>query len=242
MHCFDNLTGKHFVIILFVALGIAVSQPARAQITAEDFQELKKVFLLHPADYTHYQSLQMLRGTQYELLSAGQRNEIRQLLNKSTFSKIKNYPTGEPGARIVITGIVSDKNSNPVALAKIIVFQTDASGNYAPQDSKTKRMSESDARLYGVLQTDNEGRYELIAIHPGSYPLKYEGRFIPQHIHFNVSAKGVPVLKLQLAFEDDPVMKDRHWQTWAKDLGYPVVKLVSINGIPTGVCNIMLKK
>jgi protocatechuate 3,4-dioxygenase beta subunit len=233
---------KHFLIILFVALSTAVTQPARAQITAEDFQELKKVFLLHPADYTHYQSLQMLLSTQYELLSTGQRNEIRQLLNKSTFSKIKNYPTGEPGTRIVITGIVSDKKSRPVAMAKIIVFQTDASGNYAPQDSKTKRMSESDARLFGVLQTDNEGRYELSAIRPGSYPFKYEGRFIPQHIHFNVSAKGGTELKLQLVFEDDPVMRDPRWQKWAKYLGYPVVKLVSINGIPTGVCNIILKK
>jgi protocatechuate 3,4-dioxygenase beta subunit len=231
---------KHFFFILFVLLSAAVTQPARAQIAAEDFQELKKVFLMHPADYTHYQSLQTLLSTQYELLSAGQRNEIRLLLNKSTFSKIKNYPTPEPGTRIVITGTIRDKKNKPIAGAKIYVFQADASGNYAPQDSKTKRMTESDARLYGVLQTDSQGRYELSAVHPGSYPIKYEGRFIPQHIHFNVSAKGVKELKLQLAFDDDPAMRDPHWQKWAKDLGYPVIRLVS-NGIPTGVCNIVLK-
>jgi protocatechuate 3,4-dioxygenase beta subunit len=232
---------RFFKILLFVGVFAAGILPIRAQITAEDFPELKKVFLLQPTDYTNYQNLHTLLSSQYELLSVGQRNEIRQLLNQSNFSKIKNYPSNEPGTRIIIKGTVTDKNLRPVAGAKIIVFQTDASGNYAPQDSKTKRMSESDARLYGVLHTDHQGRYELSAIHPGSYPIKYEERSIPQHIHFNVSVKGKTELKLQLAFEDDPAMKDPHWQAWVKEMKFPFIKLVSKNGIPSGVCNVMLK-
>src|SRR6478752_4682814 len=147
---------RFFKILLFVGVFAAGILPIRAQITAEDFPELKKVFLLQPTDYTNYQNLHTLLSSQYELLSVGQRNEIRQLLSQSNFSKIKNYPPNEPGTRIIIKGTVTDKNLKPVAGAKIIVFQTDASGNYAPQDSKIKRMSESDARLYGVLHTDHQ--------------------------------------------------------------------------------------
>ena len=183
----------------------------------------------------------MLLFAQFELLSLGQRNEIRQLLNQSSFSKIKNYPPDELGLKITIKGTIKDKNAKTIAGAKVIVFQTDAKGNYAPQDGSTKRMSESDARLYGVLRTDNAGQYELYAIHPGSYPVQYEGRYIPQHIHFNVSAKGFRELKLQIAFKDDPAMKDPQWQAWAKDQKFPVVELVSVNGVATGMCNIILK-
>ena len=228
-------------ILLCATLFTSGIQSAGAQITAEDFPELKKVFQLNPTDYTNYQNLINLLGSQYEMLSVGQRSEIRQLLNQSTFSKIKNYSPNEPGTRIIIKGTLTDKKKKSVAGAKIIVFQTDGSGNYAPQDAKSKRMSEADARLYGVIRTDSQGRYELSAIHPGSYPIKYEGRFIPQHIHFNISAKGVSELKLQLAFADDPAMKDPYWKAWAKDLGFPVITLISNNGIPTGVCNIVLK-
>lgn len=168
--------------------------------------------------------------------------EVRDVLNKfGTWSSIQLCDKNEPGRPIKLTGRITDENENPV-LVKITIYHTDVNGSYAPQDATNHRMSENDPRLYGSIQTDKDGNYSLGTIHPGSYPMLYEGRHMPQHIHFNIVAKGYQNQNLQIAFDDDPAMNDKHWQDWAKELKYPIVKLESTGRINSGVLNIKLKR
>jgi protocatechuate 3,4-dioxygenase beta subunit len=95
-----------------------------------------------------------------------------------------------------------------------IFFQTDSRGYYTPFDSAQNKMGEPDARLFGFLKTDANGNFEIHTIRPASYPKKYEGRTIPQHIHNNITAKGYANQNLQMVFDDDPAMND-YWRQWA---------------------------
>ena len=148
----------------------------------------------------------------------------------------------ELGRQIKLTGRITDENNTSVLLAKITIYQADVNGYYAPQDATTHHMSEHDPRLYGSILTGKDGAYSLGTIHPGTYPILYEGRHIPQHIHFNIAAKGFQSQHLQIVFYDDPAMKDKHWLDWAAALEYPVVKLDNTGSVSTAVLNIKLKR
>jgi protocatechuate 3,4-dioxygenase beta subunit len=214
-----------------------------AQSASADLRQFEKQFLLDPANYKNYENLSALLSSQYGSLKQEERSHIRDLLSeKSSFSKIAVGPQNEPGDRITIKGSVTGADGKPAGDVRIVVFQTDAQGYYAPSDSKSKHMSEGDARLFGVLKTDRQGRFELNTIHPGSYPIKYEGRLIPQHIHFNLYARGTPELKIQVAFDDDPAMEDPHWRHWAEQNQFPVVRLIKAGAVRTGTCVLMLTR
>ena len=71
---------------------------------------------------------------------------------------------------------------------------------------------------------------------------KYNGRLIPQHIHFNINAKGYSNQNLQIAFEDDPAMKDIYWKEWAAKANYPIIKIAMKENIGMGNLNIHLIK
>lgn len=103
-------------------------------------------------------------------------------------------------------------------------------------------MSEHDPRLFGSIRTEKDGNYTLTTIHPGTYPNVYQGRYIPQHIHFNIVAKGYVNQNLQIAWEDDPAMKDIYWRDWAKETKYPIVKLEETGITRNAVLNIKLKR
>lgn len=103
----------------------------------------------------------------------------------------------EPGPRCVAHGRVVDAEGRPVAGAELYVYQTDARGWYAAEAPHIGVNSgdQRHARLFGVVRTDADGRYELRTIRPGGYPRTD----LPAHIHFEV--KG---LVTEILFEDDP--------------------------------------
>lgn len=89
-----------------------------------------------------------------------------------------------PGTRVVIAGRVVTIDGAPVKGAWLDFWQADASGRY---DNKGHR-------LRGHQYTDNEGRYRLETVLPGSYP----GR--TPHIHAKLAAPNRPTLTTQLYF------------------------------------------
>lgn len=229
---------KHCIASVGVCLCIA---GLSCQTINSDLKKLEQAYLLQPKVYQNYQNLQWILVSKYEALTPDQRRSIRSLLNKSSFSAIVLCPATEVGKKIIIKGTITN-GTTPITSARIVVFQTDNRGCYAPNDAETKRMSESEARLYGALLTNEKGEFEIQTIHPGTYPFQVEGRFIPQHIHINISAEGYSSVSLQMAFEDDPAMKDSHWQRWARDLKFPVVKLNRVEGVLKGTVKIILEK
>jgi protocatechuate 3,4-dioxygenase beta subunit len=175
---------------------------------------------------TVYDSLHFLVAEHYLQLTPQERDDIRHLLEQQTQGSFEKLNTNqEKGTKITIKGRVLDAHQKPIPRARLSIFHADAKGYYAPTDSVLKKMNEADPRLFGFLTTDAAGNYSFQTVRPASYPTKYNGRFIPQHIHINCTAKGYKALNIQMAFEDDPAMQDTYWQKWAKQQNYPVVKL-----------------
>lgn len=214
---------------------------------AQSFQpriaQLEKTFLANPTDYHQYENLSFLVSEHYIKLSIAERKEIRDFLSANArFANIHIPPPKEAGQLITIKGTVKNINGIPLKNIKLFVFHTDARGYYAPTDSATKRMNEPDARLFGYVTTDKDGNYVFETIHPGTYPNKYEGRYIPQHIHIQIVEKGYEPFSIQMAFEDDPAMKDKYWKDWAVKQKFPVTRLVKSGNILTGNYDIVLTK
>jgi len=229
-------------ICFFVAI-IFFSVTTYSQQYQPRIRQLEKSFLAKPTDYTNYENLCLLVSEHYTQLNIAERKEIRDFLSVNAhFSNIHIVPPKEPGQPITIKGTVKDAKGNPLKNIRLFIFHTDARGYYAPTDSATKRMNEPDPRLFGYVTTDKDGRYTFETIHPGTYPNKYEGRFIPQHIHIQIVEKGYEPFSIQMAFEDDPAMKDQYWKDWAVKQKFPVTRFIRTGNILTGNYDIILVK
>ncbi len=212
-----------------------------AQTYRQRIQLLEQTFLSKPSDYIHYQNLSLLITEHYTQLTIAERKEVRDFLSAHAhFSTIHIPPAKETGQPIIIKGTVKNVKGVPLPNSKLFIFHTDARGYYAPTDSASKRMNEPDPRLFGYVITDKDGRYSFETIHPGTYPNKYEGRYIPQHIHIQIVEKGFEPFSIQMAFEDDPAMKDKYWKDWAIKQKFPVTKLIRSGNILTGNYDIVL--
>jgi protocatechuate 3,4-dioxygenase beta subunit len=110
-------------------------------------------------------------------------------------------PAGEAGPRLKVTGVVyAADGRTPVPGASVYVYQTDARGYYRPENA----MGNRDPRLMALLRTDASGRYSFTTIRPGSYP----GTRVPQHIHYEVAAKGHATRIFEIVFDDDPLVTE----------------------------------
>ncbi len=232
-------TTRAFVLCILQLLIISgYAQSFQSRIT-----QFEKAFLLNPTDHHSYENLSFLVSEHYIQLSIAERKEIRDFLSAhARFSTIHIPPTKEAGQPVIIKGTVKDTKGNPLKNIKLFVFHTDAKGYYAPTDSASKRMNEPDPRLFGYLVTDKDGKYSFGTIHPGTYPNKYEGRFIPQHIHIQIVEKGYEPFSIQMAFEDDPAMKDKYWKDWAIKQKFPVTRFTQTGNTLTGNYDIVLTK
>ncbi len=122
-------------------------------------------------------------------------------------SIMKIAADSEPGTRILITGIITDKNTGkPIPGVKIYAYQTDNNGYYSKNGTETGSRKWH-GRLHGWCVTDNEGRYEIHTIRPGRYP---EGRF-PAHIHWAVKLPGGMTTYLNdFVFSDDEYADEKY--------------------------------
>jgi len=201
--------------------------------------EAEQVLRQHPQDQNAWQQLYMLINEKYVKLTAGQRSDIRKVLEQyGIWSTGTLYTANEPGRKIIVKGRVVTADGKPIANASLHIFQTDSHGYYTPLDSVEKKMGEPDARLFCFLKTDANGNFEIHTIRPASYPIKYDGRTIPQHIHNNITAKGYTSKYLQMVFDDDPAMND-YWRQWATSNGFPVLKLN--NATPQRIATVEIK-
>ncbi|MFN0135523.1 MAG: hypothetical protein ACKVS9_05320 [Phycisphaerae bacterium] len=116
-------------------------------------------------------------------------------------SSIVMVAPDEPGPRMVVSGVVRARDGKPIRGALVYAFQTDAAGYYSPGG-----MDERNPRLFGYARTDEQGRYQLGTIRPGTYHNEPD---IDQHIHFELSAPGYKLKHARLGFSDDPVWTGR---------------------------------
>ncbi len=107
----------------------------------------------------------------------------------------------EPGTRMVVEGrVVASDGETPVAGATVFVFHTDDAGYYSPGG-----MDESDARLCGLMLTDETGRYRFETVKPAHYATGGP----PAHVHYRVWGPDLPRQSFSLNFEGDPLLGER---------------------------------
>jgi protocatechuate 3,4-dioxygenase beta subunit len=112
----------------------------------------------------------------------------------------------EPGDRMIVTGRALD-NGRPVAGVSNYAFHADADGLYA-RDGRPN--ADENARLFGTLRTDADGRYRYETIRPGGY------KDLAPHVHHVVNAAGYKPRLCDLWLADHPYFAHR------RDAGLPL--------------------
>lgn len=114
-------------------------------------------------------------------------------------SKVTVAGEEEPGEPLVVHGRVLGPDGEPLPDASVFVYQTGEDGIYGPEGNRNPR-------LRGYLRTDDEGRFEIRTIKPGSYP----GSSIAAHIHIHVAPPdGEPEQVGEIVFAGDPHLSER---------------------------------
>jgi protocatechuate 3,4-dioxygenase, beta subunit len=93
------------------------------------------------------------------------------------------------GTVLYLSGRVLADNGQPVAGAKVEIWQANAAGRYAhPNDENLAAPLDEKFNGFAVTTTDGQGRYAFKTVRPAAYPAA-PGRWRPAHIHFSVTAK-----------------------------------------------------
>ena len=104
----------------------------------------------------------------------------------------------EPGERMIVSGAVFDSQGvKALSGVTVFIFQTDAAGYYSDGG-----MDETNARLCGLMVTDESGRYRFETIRPAHYATGGP----PAHIHYRVWGPGISRQSATLNFEGDPLL------------------------------------
>lgn len=108
-------------------------------------------------------------------------------------------PTNEPGPRLVLSGrVVTSDSRKPVPGVTVYAYHADASGRYH-KDANAR----TEARLAGVLRTNERGEYRIRTVMPGGSD---------PHLHVEVWAPNVPKVATEvdlhraMASSDTPVL------------------------------------
>ena len=107
------------------------------------------------------------------------------------------------GDVLVLQGRVVDPSGQPIAGARVEIWQTDAQGIYMhPGDGRTGQRDKS-FQFYGETQSVADGAFSFRTILPAAYA----GR--PRHIHAKITPPGGATLTTQFYFVNDAdVAKD----------------------------------
>jgi hypothetical protein len=136
----------------------------------------------------------------------------------------------EPGKELVILCKVLDAKGHAAAAAVVYAFQADAEGRY----TREAAMDEPHARIFGYVRADEQGRFEIHTIHPGLYPEREDvegpARFIPEHVHFEITMWDGSIHNFQLVFANSTRMQHGYWRQWAHDNGNPVASIQKVDG------------
>jgi catechol 1,2-dioxygenase len=116
------------------------------------------------------------------------------------------------GESMVVRGRILDTAGNPVAGARIDVWQANDEGFYDLQ----QKGIQPDFNLRGVFRTGAEGRYWFRGVKPKFYPIPDDGPvgkllrrlgrhpYRPAHLHFIIAAPGYKMLTTHIFDPDDP--------------------------------------
>ncbi|HEU0025984.1 MAG TPA: intradiol ring-cleavage dioxygenase [Ktedonobacterales bacterium] len=133
--------------------------------------------------------------------------------NSPRFAIGDDIAGGAPGEPCYMEGIVRALSGEPIANARIEVWQADEEGHYDVQVAGLPA-----PRGRGHLYSDGEGRYAFWSVRPSAYPIPNDGPvgdllaaanrspMRPAHVHFMITAPGYQTLVTHVFAEGDPYL------------------------------------
>lgn len=106
------------------------------------------------------------------------------------------------GQVVIVEGIVTDQNCEPVPGALVEIWQACATGKYNHISDPNPAPIDPNFQYWGKSVTNAEGKYRFRTIIPGAYPAG-AGWIRPPHIHFKISKIGYFELVTQMYFAGD---------------------------------------
>ncbi len=110
------------------------------------------------------------------------RSRLRDLLRaRPARGVLRMVAPDEPGTPLVLAGTVSNEDGRPIAGARVALYHTDAAGWYSAGTTDS-----DNPRLFGFVETGEEGRYRIRTVVPGAYADSGG----PMHVHIGYRADG----------------------------------------------------
>jgi protocatechuate 3,4-dioxygenase, beta subunit len=107
------------------------------------------------------------------------------------------------GQVIHVMGRVVNLQGQPVASARVEIWQANTYGRYNHPSDTNPAPLDPNFQGFAVLTTDAEGRYRFKTIKPGAYPAGPD-LIRPPHIHFEVTGR-INRLVTQMYFAGEPL-------------------------------------
>jgi protocatechuate 3,4-dioxygenase beta subunit len=147
------------------------------------------------------------------------------------------------GQVIRVEGRVLDEAGQPVQGALVDIWQANAQGRYQHEDDPATAPLDPNFQGWGMVKTDEQGRYAFTTIKPGAYSVDGDWSR-PPHIHFKISRRGYHELTTQMYFAGESLNDtDRLLRDVPEDRrGLLVVDFEEADGVPKGQFPIVLAK
>lgn len=149
------------------------------------------------------------------------------------------------GQVVIIQGVVTDQNCQPVPSVLVEIWQACHTGKYNHASDPNPAKLDPDFQYWGKAVTNARGEYRFRTIVPGAYPAG-NGWIRPPHIHYKVSKVGYMELITQMYFAGHELnMKDLYIQRLSPaDRAKVIVPLRRVQNLPhpVGNFNISIEK
>ena len=100
---------------------------------------------------------------------------------------LKGHSTRASGQVVEISGRVLDQKGNPIAGARLDLWQANAAGRYAHPADPAVAPLDPHFQGFASIVSDAKGDWRIVTIKPGGYDSPIGNR--PPHIHFDVRGK-----------------------------------------------------
>jgi protocatechuate 3,4-dioxygenase beta subunit len=141
------------------------------------------------------------------------------------------------GEVILVRGRVTDTNGQPLAGARVDIWQANNNGRYDHPDDPNPAPLDPNFQGIGITHTDADGWYGFKTIKPAAYELKYLGMegWRAQHIHFKVHHESAADLITQMYFEGDALLEQDEDFNKAPEAQRPSLVTTPVNDDASGL-------
>lgn len=119
-------------------------------------------------------------------------------------TQIKGHRATADGQPIYVTGQVMNHQGQPLANARVEIWQANAKGRYRHPRDPNPAPIDNHFQGWAIVTTDEQGRFRFKTIKPGAYPASAHW-VRPPHIHFKISKEPYQALITQMYFPDEPL-------------------------------------